>query len=176
MVRLFLACIAFCFTLTSYSQTYIRSIDFGVGIDSYLVFPYTSCSITGTNGVVAEVGQLDYPTSTNVFFQETIRVRTADFPWFPRIENIGTYTKKTRGQVIFGLMGYHFSLSDKVSTKIMVGECSDEGWAMKSDLDYSLLKTFDGDDVIATVDLNFITIVTETRFMYFVGYSATVLL
>lgn len=175
-MRLFLVCIAFCFTLTSYSQTYIRSIDFGVGIDSYLVFPYTSCSITGKSGFVAEIGQLDYPTSTNVFFQETIRVRTADFPWFPRIEDIGTYQRRTRGQVLFGLMGYHFPLSDRLSTKIMVGECSDEGWAMKSNLEYALLRSIEDGEVIATVDLHFSTIVTETRFMYFGGYTAKVLL
>lgn len=174
MKLLYALIIILCTKSISFGQTYIESIDVGIDIDNYLVFPYISYGATTRDGMRLEVGKLDYPTSTNVFFQETVRVRSSEFPWFPMVEDIGNYTKKTRGTVLFVFMGYEFNLTNRMSAQMMVGECSDEGWAMKSELAYCVLESKYGDSVNAKINVSASNIITETRVISFYGYSTKI--
>ena len=164
--------LAIFFTTTSTAQ-YITSIDYEIGVDTYLVFPYTSIGATHSSGIRFETGMLDYPNSTNAFFQEAIRVKTQNYSWFPRVEDIGDYQKRTRGLVSYLLVGIPVYLGDDAQINLMGGYCSDEGIATKISLSYPFVSS-ENLSQGANVRLTLSTITTPVRVMVLFGYSAYV--
>lgn len=63
------------------SQSYVKSIEYGVYIDHALTYPYTQVGVTTKHGLYFELGMLDIPTDVNIRFNNVVQQRAGRLSW-----------------------------------------------------------------------------------------------
>ena len=99
-ILLFLLCL---FSSSSYSQptsfpkSFIKSIEHGVYIDHYFVFPYTHLNLTTKSNFSFEVGMIDLPEQINFRFNTVIQQQAGNLSYLiPNVEEFAEYKGRPR--------------------------------------------------------------------------------
>ena len=152
-----------------YSQQ-VKAIETSISIDEYLLFPYYAANLHLENGLNFEIGYVDYPHSTNVHFQSSVRNNSGTLSSIiPIMPDIGNYQKKTRGTVPYLFIGYQYG-QDNFLINVQHGWCHDNRYTLKlkpSTVIYRI--PTDGGEV--QFNLNSQVFISERTTYTFLGYS-----
>ena len=155
-------------TLTN--AQHITGIETSISIDKYILFPYNSLTLYHKNGLNIEAGFVDYPTSTNVFFQETIRQQSTNLQWIiPTIEDYGDYSRNTRGTVPYYFIGYRIE-QDIFAINIQNGWCHDNYYTLKLK-PYIRIYEYKENNSKVQFHINSQVFISEKSTYTFIGYN-----
>lgn len=101
--NLLLTFLLYLLSLSSYSQSnsfsnsFIKSIEHGVYIDHYFVFPYTHLNLTTKSNLSFEVGMIDLPEQINFRFNTVIQQQAGNLSYLiPNVEEFAEYKGRPR--------------------------------------------------------------------------------
>ena len=148
----------------------IVGVETSMSIDKYILFPYNSLTLYYKNGLNIEAGFVEYPTSTNVFFQETVRQQSTNLQWIiPTIEDYGDYSRNTRGTVPYYFIGYRIE-QDIFSINIQNGWCHDNYYTLKLK-PYIRIYEYREDNSKVQFHINSQVFISEKSTYTFIGYN-----
>ena len=148
----------------------VTGVETTMSIDKYILFPYHSLTLHFNNGLNIEAGFVDYPTSTNIFFQETIRQQSSNLAWLiPPLEDYGDYSKNTRGTVPYYFIGYQFT-QDIFHINIQNGWCHDNYYTLKLKPIITLYELKEENNIVR-FQINSQVFISEKTTYTFIGYN-----
>jgi len=148
----------------------IVGVETSMSIDKYILFPYNSLTLYYKNGLNIEAGFVDYPTSTNVFFQETVRQQSSNLQWIiPKIEDYGDYSRNTRGTVPYYFIGYRIE-QDIFAINIQNGWSHDNYYTLKLK-PYIRIYEYKEDNNSVQFHINTQVFISEKSTYTFIGYN-----
>ena len=93
-------------SVTSKSQSFIKSFDHGVYTDHNFVYPYTQAGLTLFNNLYFELGMLDLPTEVSLNFNNTVQNRAGQFSYLiNNLEEPAYYRGPKRNKELYYSVG-----------------------------------------------------------------------
>ena len=93
-------------SVTSKSQSFIKSFDHGVYTDHNFVYPYTQAGLTLFNNLYFELGMLDLPTEVSLNFNNTVQTQAGRLSYLiPNLEEPAYYRGPKRNKELYYSVG-----------------------------------------------------------------------